>query len=60
VLPLFLVEAGYIGYTYGPLDQRDLEVYYIEIEKGHDTFMVSKKITRIYYVLSPGRLFYNN
>lgn len=43
---------GLLGYTFGPLNQRDLEIYYIEVEKGHDTFMISKKITRTYYVLS--------
>src|SRR5262249_38377783 len=42
---------GVFGYTFGPLHQKDLEIYYIEVEKGHDTFMISKKITRIYYVL---------
>jgi SAM-dependent methyltransferase len=34
------------------LNQKDVEIYYIEVEKGHDTFLVSKKITRIYYILS--------
>src|ERR1700745_3901968 len=43
---------GLWGYTFGPLNQKDLEVYYIEAERGHDVFMISKKITRIYYVLS--------
>src|SRR5215469_16572054 len=43
---------GLFGYTFGPLKQKDLEIYYIEVEKGHDTFMVSKKIIRTYYVLS--------
>jgi len=42
---------GFFGYTFGPLQQKDLEIYYIEVEKGHDTFTVSKRITRIYYVL---------
>ena len=42
---------GLFGYTFGPLQQKDLEIYYIEVEKGHDTFMVSKRITRVYYVL---------
>jgi SAM-dependent methyltransferase len=42
---------GLLGYSFGPLCQ-DLDVYYIESEKGHDTFMVSKKITRTYYVIS--------
>jgi chemotaxis methyl-accepting protein methylase/mannose-6-phosphate isomerase-like protein (cupin superfamily) len=48
---------GLFGYTYGPLQQKDLEIYYIEVEKGHDTFMVSKKITRVYYVLSGSGFF---
>jgi SAM-dependent methyltransferase/quercetin dioxygenase-like cupin family protein len=43
---------GLLGYTFGPLNQRDLEIYYVEVEKGHDTFMISSKITRIYYILS--------
>src|SRR6201984_2673001 len=43
---------GLLGYTFGPLDQEDFEIYYVEVEKGHDTFMVSKKIKRTYYVLS--------
>jgi SAM-dependent methyltransferase len=43
---------GLLGYTFGPLKQKDLEIYYIEVEKGHDVFMISKKITRTYYVLT--------
>src|SRR6516162_7306887 len=43
---------GLLGYTFGPLKQKDLEIYYIEVEKGHDTFMISKKIIRTYYVLA--------
>jgi chemotaxis methyl-accepting protein methylase len=44
--------TGLEGYSFGPLCQRDLDIYYIESEKGHDTFMVSRKIARTYYVLS--------
>jgi chemotaxis methyl-accepting protein methylase len=40
------------GYTFGPLRQKGLEIYHIESEKGHDTFMVSRRIARTYYVLS--------
>ncbi len=43
---------GLIGYTFGPLQQKDLDVYYVKVHGGHDTFMVSRKITRIYYVLN--------
>ena len=48
---------GLFGYTFGPLQQKDLEIYYIEVEKGHDTFIVSKRITRVYYVLSGSGFF---
>jgi chemotaxis methyl-accepting protein methylase/mannose-6-phosphate isomerase-like protein (cupin superfamily) len=41
---------GLLGYAF-PLNQKDLEIYYIEVQKGHDTFMISNKITRIYYIL---------
>ena len=55
-LPSFDGE-GFFGYTFGPLRQKDLEIYYIEVEKGHDTFMVSKRITRVYYVISGSGFF---
>jgi SAM-dependent methyltransferase len=42
---------GLFGYTFGPLQQKDVDVYYVVVDGGHDTFMVSRKITRIYYVL---------
>lgn len=43
---------GLLGYTFGGLRQKDMEIYYVEVEKGHDVFMVSKKITRTYYVVA--------
>jgi SAM-dependent methyltransferase len=43
---------GLLGYTFGPLKQKDLDVYYIEVDSGHDTFMVGRRITRTYYILS--------
>jgi SAM-dependent methyltransferase/quercetin dioxygenase-like cupin family protein len=43
---------GLFGYTFGPLNHKRLEIYYIDVDKGHDTFIVSKKITRVYYILS--------
>lgn len=45
-------ERGLTGYAFGPLARKDLDLYYIEVEGGHDTFMISKKITRIHYILS--------
>ena len=46
------VGKGLEGYSFGPLRQKDLDIYYITSSQGHDTFMVSKKITRTYYVLT--------
>jgi len=43
---------GLLGYSFGPLRQRDVEIYFVEVEKGHDLFMVSRRITRTYYILS--------
>ena len=42
---------GLFGYSFGPLQKKDVDVYYVVVDGGHDTFMVSRKITRIYYVL---------
>lgn len=44
--------TGLEGYAFGPLSQNDIDVYYIESIKGHDTFIRSSKITRTYYVLA--------
>jgi SAM-dependent methyltransferase len=43
---------GLLGYTFGPLNQKDVEVYYIQAEKGQDTFIISRRITRTFYVLT--------
>jgi SAM-dependent methyltransferase len=42
---------GLFGYTFGSLQQKDVDVYYVVVDGGHDTFMVSRKITRTYYVI---------
>lgn len=44
--------TGLEGYGFGPLRQRDLDIFLVESVKGHDTFVISKKITHTYYVLS--------
>jgi SAM-dependent methyltransferase/mannose-6-phosphate isomerase-like protein (cupin superfamily) len=43
---------GLVGYAFGPLKQKDLVVDYVEVERGHDTFMISNNITRTYYIIS--------
>jgi chemotaxis methyl-accepting protein methylase len=45
-------DKGLVGYDFGPLNQKDLEIIYVDAQRGHDKFILSKKITRIYYILS--------
>jgi chemotaxis methyl-accepting protein methylase len=42
---------GLFGYSFGPLEQKDLDVLYVESEKGHDTFMICRGVSRTYYIL---------
>lgn len=43
---------GFFGYTFGPLQHGNAEILYIESEKGHDTFFISRRLTRFYYILA--------
>jgi SAM-dependent methyltransferase/quercetin dioxygenase-like cupin family protein len=45
-------DTGLTGYIFGPLNDPNIEVCYIDVAQGHDTFQISRKITRIYYVLT--------
>ncbi len=45
------VLKGLKGYQFEPVKNQELDIYFLDVEKGHDTFIRSKKITRIYYVL---------
>ena len=38
-------------YTFGTLNHKDLEIYYDDTDKGHDTFILGREITRLYYIL---------
>jgi chemotaxis methyl-accepting protein methylase len=49
--PAFTFE-GLVGYEFGPLGQKDVNVYYLDVRHGHDTFIVSKTVGRVYYVLT--------
>jgi hypothetical protein len=42
---------GLKGYQFEPLINQELDIYFVDVEKGHDTFIISKKLTRIYYIL---------
>jgi mannose-6-phosphate isomerase-like protein (cupin superfamily) len=42
---------GMAGYEFQPLKDDDFAVHLLEVQKGHDTFMISKALTRIYYII---------
>jgi SAM-dependent methyltransferase/mannose-6-phosphate isomerase-like protein (cupin superfamily) len=50
-LPSFK-NKGLVGYDFGPLNHKDVEIICVDVEKGHDVFMISKRIARIYYIVS--------
>ena len=45
------VGRGLRGFQFKPLQNQELDVHFVDVKTGHDTFLISKKITRIYYVL---------
>jgi mannose-6-phosphate isomerase-like protein (cupin superfamily) len=49
-------QKGLSGYKF-PLKNRNVEIYFVDAKQGHDTFLISKKCTHIYYVLD-GRGFF--
>src|SRR6266481_4015321 len=42
---------GLVGYEFKPLKDQDIAVHLIDVHKGHDTFIISKALTRIYYII---------
>lgn len=42
---------GLAGYEFHPLRDPDFAVHLLDVHGGHDTFMISKALTRFYYVL---------
>ena len=49
-------QKGLKGYQY-PLSNQAMEIYYVDVQQGHDTFIVSKKITHIYFILEGSGFF---
>lgn len=43
-------QKGLSGFQF-PTKNKDVEVYFVDVEKGHDKFIISKKITHMYYIL---------
>jgi mannose-6-phosphate isomerase-like protein (cupin superfamily) len=48
--PSFILE-GLAGYEFRTLKDQDFAVHLLDVTKGHDTFMISKALTRIYYII---------
>jgi quercetin dioxygenase-like cupin family protein len=46
------VGKGLQGFQFELLSNTALDIYLVDVTKGHDTFLRSKEITRVYYVLA--------
>jgi mannose-6-phosphate isomerase-like protein (cupin superfamily) len=42
---------GLVGYEFQPLKDQDIAIHFVDVHEGHDTFMISKALTRIYYII---------
>jgi mannose-6-phosphate isomerase-like protein (cupin superfamily) len=54
--PSFVLK-GLTGYAFQPLKDQDFAVHLVDVHKGHDTFMISKALTRIYYIIEGTGMF---
>lgn len=52
-------QKGLKGYMF-PLVDKELETYFVDVKNGHDTYIISKKCTHIYYVLKGSGFFILN
>lgn len=43
-------QKGLSGYKF-PLKNHDIEVYFVDVVQGHESYFISKKCTHIYYVI---------
>lgn len=43
-------QRGLKGYKLA-LQNKDMEIYYVDVSQGHDNYEISKKCTHIYYIL---------
>lgn len=48
---------GMAGYEFRPLKDSDFAVHVLDVHTGHDTFMISKALTRIYYIIEGAGVF---
>ena len=43
--------------NFNPLKDQDIAAHLIDVHKGHDTFIISKTLTRIYYIIEGSGVF---
>ena len=43
-------QKGLKGYAYH-LANKELEIYYVDVTRGHDTYIISRKCFHIYYII---------
>jgi hypothetical protein len=43
-------QKGLSGCQYH-LKNKEVEIYFVDVSQGHDKYLISKKITHIYYIL---------
>jgi mannose-6-phosphate isomerase-like protein (cupin superfamily) len=48
--PCFVLQ-GLTGYEFQPLKDQDIALHLVDVRKGHDTFIISKTLTRFYYII---------
>jgi hypothetical protein len=54
--PSFALD-GLSGYEFTPLRHQDIAAHFIDVIKGHDTFIISKALTRMYYIIDGAGVF---
>jgi mannose-6-phosphate isomerase-like protein (cupin superfamily) len=50
-------QKGLKGYLY-PLKNKELEIFFVDVTQGHDTYIISKKCFHIYYIIEGEGIFY--
>ncbi len=49
-------QKGLDGFKF-PLSNKEVEIYFVDVTKGHNTYIISKKITHVYYILEGSGFF---
>ena len=48
--PSFVLK-GLAGYEFQPLKDQEFAIHLVDVHDGHDTFIISKALTRLYYII---------